>query len=161
MFVPIQQATWPTTGEVRELRFSVNAPVLLGPGGAAQPTRAALGWLPDGPGAVVRLWLRSHDGREVRGFDLPGRPPGPSARAAVLERAERFLGGLGFLFAPARAPETSRTSDPGPGPDPDAAPHGAAVATAARADVRFPLFCRSGPWARAASRATGPRGGVE
>ncbi|HKJ25620.1 MAG TPA: hypothetical protein VKB65_12410 [Myxococcota bacterium] len=180
MFIPMDQAAWPAAGEVRDLRFSLNAPVLLGSGPAPQPTRAALGWLPVGSGAVVRLWLRADGAPEaVRGFDLPESPLGPAARAAALERAERFLAGLGFLFAegaPAEAPgmdlTTLRTSDPDPAPvtlrtsDPDPAPvigaaaRAAGVATAVRADVRLTKFRRRGLPAAAAG-PPGPAGGIE
>jgi len=123
MFIPIEQAAWPAEGEVRDLRVSLNAPVLLGAGDGAHPTRAALGWLPAGPGASVRLWLRA-DGapRAVRAFDLPECPLGPSARARALERAERFLVGLGFLFPEIQPPRRLRPPARGHGagvPDPD------------------------------------------
>lgn len=155
MFVPIEQAAWPAVGEVRDLRVSVNAPVLLGPGPEPRPTRAALGWLPVGQGAVVRLWMRDdgeRPGREaepaaVRSFDLPESPLGPAARADALERAERFLGGLGFLFPEAAAEtseESKRASDPGPAA-PGAAVPTADVPSAVRADVRLTKFRRRGP----------------
>lgn len=124
MFVPLEPARWPEAHEVRDLRISLNAPVLLGHSEPSDPpvrlghsersdpvrlghseraraTRAAVGWLPaDGERAAVRLWLRSErDARPtVRAFELEARPLGPSARAHALETAERFLAGLGFLF---------------------------------------------------------------
>jgi len=130
MFTPIEQSAWPAAGEARELRFSLNAPVLFGPDETPRATRAALGWLPAGSSAVVRLWLRP-DGapQAVRGFDLPDPPLGPAARARALEAAERFLAGLGFLFP-------SRTPDPDPEPDPG---------TAVRADVRLTRLRHRGP----------------
>jgi hypothetical protein len=198
MFVPIEQAAWPTPGEVRDLRVSLNAPVLLGPGTAPEPTRAALGWVPSGEGAVVRLWLRADGAPEapadgapaaVRGFDLPEAPRGPAARASALERAERFLAGLGFLFADDAADATgagadptgaeagrnaspggpsaslapgasnSRTSDPDPAAEPGAAASAAAVATAVRADVRLTQLRRRGP--AAVAGPPGPAGGID
>lgn len=163
MFVPIEQATWPAAGEVRELRVSLNAPVLLGPGPGAWPTRAALGWLPDGPGASIRLWLRA-DGapRPVRAFDLPEAPLGPAARAAALERAERFLTGLGFLFPTASEPRRlrgggpshSRTSDPDPE---EARPVASRPPAAVRAGVRRSQ--RRGSEPSASVRRPGPRPG--
>ena len=101
MFVPLDSAAWPAPGEVRDLRLSLNAPVLLGQGEGTEATRAALGWIPGaGPAAAVRLWLRpERDPGSVRVFELRDRPLGPAARATALERAESFLAGLGFLFA--------------------------------------------------------------
>jgi len=179
MFTPIEQAAWPAAGEARDLRFSLNAPVLLGAGEAPQPTRAALGWLPAGSGAVVRLWLRA-DGapQAIRGFDLPDRLLGPSARASALEQAERFLAGLGFLFAEASAPAETlpepqlrsaprapnpspRTSDPGPAADRDAAGSPVDAAAAVRADVRLTKFRRRGPHAAPADGGSRPTGGTE
>ena len=179
MFTPIEQAAWPAPGEARELRFSLNAPVLLGTGAPARPTRAALGWLPAGSGAVVRLWLRT-DGapQAVRGFDLPGRLLGPSARTSALEQAERFLAGLGFLFPEvARGAElpfdptfttlttagapSPRTSDPSPAAEGDAAGSPADAAAVARADVRLTKFRRRGPRAAAVEGASRPTGGTE
>ena len=167
MFVPIEQAAWPAAGEVRDLRFSLNAPVLLGPGDGASPTRAALGWLPAGPGAAVRLWLRA-DGapQAVRAFDLPECPLGPAARATALERAERFLAGLGFLFPEVAVPQrlggNPRTSDPDPEAEPAACESAADHASAVRADVRLTKFRRRGPRAdQAASGAPSPTGGIE
>ena len=179
-FTPIAQAAWPAAGEARELRFSLNAPVLLGPGTEAQPTRAALGWLPARAGAVVRLWLRA-DGapQAVRAFDLPERLLGPSARASALEQAERFLAGLGFLFPEAPAPvETppeldfpmiSRMSGPSPVAPRDAAGLPADAAAAARADLRLAVrvdlrltkFRRRGPHPAAVDGALCPTGGTE
>jgi hypothetical protein len=161
MFVPIEQATWPAAGEVRELRVSLNAPVLLGPGPGAWPTRAALGWLPDGAGASIRLWLRA-DGapRPVRAFDLPEAPVGPAARAAALERAERFLAGLGFLFPAASEPRRLRGDEPRhprtSDPDPEGArPVASGQSSAVRADVRPSHRSGSGP--AAAVHRPGPR----
>lgn len=173
MFIPIQQARWPAAGEVRDLRFSLNAPWLLGSGPAPQPTRAALGWLPTGSSAVVRLWLRADGAPEaVRGFDLPDAATGPAARAEALERAERFLGGLGFLFSersssPActAGPEapgstTLRTSDPDPAAESGGAATTARVTTAVRADVRLTPFRPRGPSASWAG-PPGPTGGID
>jgi len=192
MFIPMDQAAWPAAGEVRDLRFSLNAPVLLGSGPAPQPTRAALGWLPVGSGAVVRLWLRADGAPEaVRGFELPESPLGPAARAAALERAERFLAGLGFLFAegapaeapgmdlttlrtsdPDPAPVTLRTSDPDPAPvtlrtsDPDPAPVIGAAARAAGVATAVRADVRLTKFRRrglpaAAAGPPGPAGGIE
>ena len=107
MLIPLEQARWPAPGEVRDLRVSLNAPVLLGSDPGAGPTRAALGWLPlPDEGAIVRLWLRAEPGHggeapdvPVRAFELAEQPAGPAARASVLEGAERFLSGLGFLLS--------------------------------------------------------------
>jgi hypothetical protein len=136
----------------------------LGPGPGAWPTRAALGWLPDGPGASIRLWLRA-DGapRPVRAFDLPEAPLGPAARAAALERAERFLAGLGFLFPAAceprrlqgSEPPSSRTSDPDPE---EARPVAPRQPAAVRAGVRPSK--RPGPVPSASVHRPGPRPAV-
>lgn len=174
----MEQAAWPAAGEVRDLRFSLNAPVLLGTGPTALPTRAALGWLPRASGAVVRLWLRADGAPDaVRGFDLPEAPLGPAARAAALERAERFLSGLGFLFAEgaslsalrgqgaameptAPALTNPRTSDPDPAAETVAPAPAEGAATAVRADVRLTKLRRRGPPAVAAG-PMGPAGGIE
>lgn len=165
MFVPHEPTAWPEPGGVRDLRVSLNAPVLLGADGAAKATRAALGWLPAREGGDrVRLWLRAEgEAGAARAYELPERVAGPAARAKALEGAERFLAGLGFLFgeaeleALAAAPplravlglaaaiETSRTSDPGPDAEPGAAGSTADAATAVRADVRLTKFRRRGP----------------
>jgi len=173
MFIPVPQARWPAAGEVRDLRFSLNAPRLLGAGPAPQPTRAALGWLPAGSSAVVRLWLRADGVPEaVRGFDWSDAPTGPAARAAALERGERFLGGLGFLFSerssspartagpPAPGSTTSRTSDPDPAAESGGAATTARVTTAVRADVRMTPFRPRGPSASWAG-PPGPTGGID
>jgi hypothetical protein len=180
MFVAKEQAAWPAEGDARDLRFSLNAPVLLGAGSTALPTRAALGWLACGSGTVVRLWLRAEGAPEpVRAFDLPEAPLGPAARTAALERAERFLAGLGFLFAegastpalePDRAPlgpaapgpvaTTLRTADPDPAPETVAPAPAVGAATAVRADVRLTQLRRRGPPAAAAG-PLGPSGGIE
>ena len=110
MFIAIEHTSWPAPGEVRDLRLSLNAPVLLGPGTSVEPTRAALGWLPAGSGSVVRLWLRADRApQSVRCFALPESLLGPADRAMALERAERFLAGLGFLFP--EAPDSTRTPE--------------------------------------------------
>jgi hypothetical protein len=105
MFIPLEPARWPAAREVRDLRVSLNTPVLLGPGAGSGPVRAALGWLPEaGERSVVRLWLRADPdltagaSDPICGFECPDRPVGPAARAATLAAAERFLAGLGFLF---------------------------------------------------------------
>ena len=124
MFVPLEQARWPEPGEVRDLRISLNAPILIG-GQSAQATRAALAWTPEGDATCIRLFLRPESTPEaVRGFELGERPQGPAARERSLEAAERFLGGLGFLFgdvecAPiARTPEAVPDALPQPTPSP-------------------------------------------
>jgi hypothetical protein len=167
MFVPLEPAAWPAPGEVRDLRVSLNAPVILGGAAGAEPTRAALGWLPGpGPASVVRLWLRpERDPAAVRAFEVPERPLGPAARATALERAETFLAGLGFLFDAAGAEaQEPWTSDPDPAPEPAARP-AADYAAAVRADVLLTRF-RRGAWTQVAARRPspprGPRtGGIE
>jgi len=167
MFVPLEPAAWPAPADVRDLRVSLNAPVILGGAAGPEPTRAALGWLPGaGPASVVRLWLRpERDPAAVRAFEVPDRPLGPAARATALERAETFLAGLGFLFDPvASGAHLSWTSDPDPALEPAVRP-AADFAAAVRADVLLTRF-RRGAWIQAADRRPSPSrgsrtGGIE
>ncbi len=96
MFVPLEHASWPVEGTARDLRLSVNSPVLLG-ADASMATRAALGWQEEDGVPALRLWLRPERG-PVQGFRWKTRLESPAARQTATEQAEVFLGGLGFLF---------------------------------------------------------------
>ncbi len=179
MFVPLEEARWPEAGEVRDLRISLNAPVLLGTRSAeaearplSDPTRAALGWLPaEGEVSLVRLWLRSESGAEaVRAFEFRQRPVGPAARARALEAAENYLAGLGFLFPDAEAAAAAAKLDaafvpirpmgvperPMGVPEPPAGPPAANASPAPGTEPRAPRPPAASSPDRRAIRSDGP-----